>query len=45
LADRLAFRGHDVDDLIDDIYGNWTDRDDLPGMFDPDESHDMILAL
>ncbi|MGZ2411129.1 hypothetical protein ACUXST_000526 [Sphingomonas sp. F9_3S_D5_B_2] len=33
------------DGLIEDIYGNWKDPDDRPGMFDPDESHNIILAL
>jgi hypothetical protein len=33
------------DGLVDDIYGNWTDPDDRSGMFDPDETHSIILAL
>ena len=33
------------DGLVDDIYGNWTDADDRPGMFDPDDTHSIILAL
>jgi hypothetical protein len=32
------------DGLIDDIYGNWTDPDGRPGQFDPDQTHDIILA-
>lgn len=33
------------DGLIDDIYGNWTDPEGRPSMFDPDDSHDVLLAL
>lgn len=33
------------DGLVDDIYGNWTDPDGGPGMFDPDHTHQVILAL
>lgn len=33
------------DGLADDIYGNWTDPDDRAGMFDPDDSHGIVLAL
>lgn len=33
------------DGLADDIYGNWTDADDRPDMFDPDDTHNIILAL
>lgn len=33
------------DGLVDDIYGNWTDAEDRPGMFNPDDTHSIILAL
>lgn len=33
------------DGLVDDIYGNWSDPEDRPGVFDPDDTHDLVLAL
>ncbi|MBR8295492.1 hypothetical protein KDW63_15015 [Burkholderia cenocepacia] len=34
-----------TDGLLDDVYGTWCDPDDRPGMFDPDDSSKLILAL
>nr|WP_166179443.1 hypothetical protein [Altererythrobacter segetis] len=33
------------DGLMDDVYGTWCDPEDRPGMFDPDETNGLILAL